>query len=484
MIKKIMTVLCLLTIAVLLPATMYAYDFAFGESAFLELKGDLNYFVKMRAEDPDPLLVDDSKGNSNFENGDIVNNKKIFKLETMFDAPYVTFFGKFEVFHDSVYTDDDMYPEGTNVDLARQYAAYGAEAKEYYLDFHSESVTLRVGKQIVEWGELAAPVFAPGVNVMNLYDGSRIGAAGYTPRDYKAPAEMAWLSVEATSNLSVEAIYSQYFEPRATMPIVGTFGSSMDMMGFGGPDDLLDDQRPTSAEDMQQYGVAIRTVIPALSNLELGLFHANYLDFMPVTTGTAVTYERLDMYGITLSQVILDWQVYCEFSYRPNQAKQLGIEIGDDLLPIGGFEEVRTFNWGFGGLAMISDFLSFTPWTVQFSPMIEFYGGNNLDYDEDKNFTVPAQVSYYMMSFTFTSSDMIDNTTMTYGLSISGPMHEKESGFYSIANTLTARVGDNIGIMIGHDLKEGDPEKAGPYGYPHHVPDRDAWTVGLTVYFM
>ena len=492
MLKRILSILCVLAVAGLLPVSIYAYDFNFGENAFLELKGDLTYSARMRTEDPDPLLKDESKGNSNFKKGDLVNNKMIARMEMMFDAPYVTFFSKFEAFYDSVYTDDKLYPDDADVDVAKQYAVSRADAKEYYLDLHTDSVTLRLGKQIVEWGELAAPVFAPGVNIMNLYDGSRIAAAGYTIRDFKVPAEMAWLSMEVTSNLSLEAAYSQDFEPRSTMPVVGTFGSYMDILGYGGSAGLgTVDNRPTDPEDMQQYGAAARMVFPSLGNLEMGLFHGHYINFMPSITmdmskfTADITYEEVDMYGFTLSQVFGSWQTYGEFSYRPNQPAQLAIEFpmaGPGLIPVGGIERVRTLNWGLGGFAMISDFLSSTPWTVQYSPMIEFYGGINLDYDEEKNFTVPEQTIYFMSSFTFSSSDMIDNTGLTYTLAFSGALHEEESELYSIGNTLTARVGDNIGLMLGYDIKTGDPKKA--LDYPNYVPDRDAVTCGFTWYFM
>ncbi|MCP4756080.1 MAG: DUF1302 domain-containing protein [Proteobacteria bacterium] len=485
MINRLSSILCILAISVLMPMPMYAYEFLIGESAYLEFKGDLTYSVKYRMEDPDPLLVGDTKGNSNFENGDIVNNKGIVRMEVMFDAPYTTFFTKLEAFQDSVYTDDELYPEGTDLELAKRYAASRAEALEYYLDLHSDSITLRIGKQIVEWGELSAPVFAPGVNVMNMYDGSKVGAAGYTIRDYKVPAQMAWLSMEISSNLSLEAAYSQDFEPRSSMAVVGTFGSFMDNFGFGGPGmDGMEVKIPTEPEEMQQYGAAARMVFPSLGNLELGVFTANYLNWMPMVDAFegVITYERMDMYGFTLSQVVGDWQMFGEFTYRPNQAAQMRLE--GTVLPIAGFEKVQTFNWGFGGLAMFSDFLSFTPWTVQLAPMFEFFGGNNLDYDETKNFAIPEQTTYYMASLTFNSSDMVDNTALSFGVSISGPLHEEESGFYSIANTLTARVGDNMGLMFGYDIKGGDPEKAGPYGSPGYAPDRDALTLGFTWYFM
>ena len=486
--KKLM-VFHLFVIAFLSSAPAKAYDFYFGDSAYLELKGDLTYSVKYRVENPDPELKEDSKGNSNFEKGDIVNNKGIARMEALFDAPYVTLFGRFEAFYDDVYGDNDLYPEGTDIDTAKDHAEKSVEAKEYYIDLHSDSTTLRVGKQIVEWGEMAAPVFAPGVNVMNMYDGTRIGAAGYTLRDYKVPAESAWLVTEINNNLSVEVVYSWDFDPRNIVPVVGTFGSFVDQLGFGGPTSL-EDKRPRSAKEMEQYGAAIRNVFPALGNLEFGLYYANYLNSFPMMDlyKNQITYEETDMYGFTLSRVCMEWQIYGEFTYRPNQAAQIALEDFDGA-PIGGFEKVRTLNWGVGGMKIYSDFFSSMSSTVSFTPLIEFYGGNNLDHhdlDDDDSiaFHLPEHTAYYLASLDFTSPDMIDNTVLSLTVAFTGALHKEENSFHSIGTTLKARVGDNLELMLGYDIKLGDPDEAGLNDYPGQIPDRDAVALGVTWYFM
>ena len=65
MINRLVIVFHLMGIAALFPVPANAYDFYFGDSAYLELKGDLTYSVKYRVENPDPDLKKDSKGNSN-----------------------------------------------------------------------------------------------------------------------------------------------------------------------------------------------------------------------------------------------------------------------------------------------------------------------------------------------------------------------------------------------------------------------------------
>ena len=483
-------VLCLSAVAALLSAPARAYDFYFfDERAYLEIKGDMTYSVKWRVENPDPDLKQDSMGNSNFDQWDRVNNKVISRMETFFDAPYVSLFGKFEAFYDEVYGDDDLYPPGTDIGTAKDYSEKSVEAKEYFIDLHSDSTTLRAGKQIVEWGEMAAPVFAPGVNVMNMYDGTRVGAAGYTLRDYKVPAKSVWLIRELTNNLSVEAVYSRDFEPRNIVSVVGTFGSFIDQLGFGGPT-ILEDKRPRSASDQEQYGGAVRTIFPALENLEVGFYYANYLYNFPMNDlfKNATTYEETDMFGITLTRVVMEWQVYGEFTYRPNQPAQKSLKnLGG--APIGGFEEVRTLNWGLGALRIFTDFFPSLPFTVTFSPLVEFYGGNNLDYDDlntDGNleFDVPEHTAYYLATLDFSSPDMIDNTTFTYTTALTGALHEEERSFHSIGTTVKARIGNNLELMLGYDIKLGRNRKASLNDYPGYIPDRDALSLGVTWYFM
>ena len=478
----------LLVFPVLSSVKANAYDFSLGESAFLEIKGDATYSIRYRVENPDPDLKQDSKGNSNFDKGDLVNNKVIGRIEAYLDAPFITLFGRFEGFYDDVYGDDDLYPEGTDLDTARDHSEKDIVVREYYFDFHSERTTFRVGRQIVEWGEMAAPVFAPGVNVLTLYDGTRVGAAGYTVRDYKVPSESAWLIREINSDLAVEAVYSRDFDPRNIVPVVGTFGSFIDQLGFGGPT-FLEDKRPRSSRDMEQYGAALRKIFPSFDNLEIGLYYASYLNPFPINdlSKNQITYEETDMYGFTLSRVFKEWQVYGEFTYRPDNPEQLTLENFGGA-PLGGFEDVSRFNWGIGGMKIFSDFFPSMPFTVTFTPLIEFYGGINLDYDDLDDpalaYNVAESTAYYLATFDFNTPDMIDNTVFSFNMAFSGALHSEENSFHSIGTTIRARIGDHMEVMLGYDIKLGNTDKAGLFDYPGYIPDRDAVSMAFTWYFM
>jgi len=486
------------------PFTANAYEIPFSQSAFMEIRADLTYTAKVRTEDPDPDLVQESYGNSNFEKGDLMNNKGIAKMELYLDMPYLVLFGKGEAFYDRVMDDDDMYHEDADIDEAKRYAAKGYEAQEYYLDFHTDRLTLRLGRQVVEWGELIAPVFAPGVGVINIMDGSRIGAAGYKPRDYKVPGLMGWLNIEVTNFLAVEGVYAPDFDPRYAIPVVGTSLSFIDIGGFGAPDTFsapgspikmpYEDRRPTEFEDMQQYGGCVRKVFPSLNSLEMGLYYFHYIDWSPMVDFEEgvifATYEEMDMYGTSFSYVItslgLDLQISGELAYRPNEPAPVAALTAIGELPAG-FVETRTLNWGLAGSRSFSDILSFTPWVVQFNPMFEVYGGNNLDYDDEDKlegnvYLEPERVSYYMAMLNFDSADMVDNTRLRLTFSLNGALHKEQNSLHGLTTTLTANIGDSFEVLFGYEYKIGDPEEASLS--PHNMPDRDSFTCSLTLYFI
>ncbi|MCU0822561.1 MAG: DUF1302 family protein, partial [Spirochaetes bacterium] len=144
--RKTSVHLFMLVAVIVFPLASYAYNIPISESSFIEFKGDLTYAVKVKTEDPDPELVGESKGNSNFEKGDLINNKGIVKLEVKFDSTYLTLFGNGHAAYDYVMDDDDKYPEGTDIDEAKKHSARVIELQEYYLDFHVEKFTLRAGR--------------------------------------------------------------------------------------------------------------------------------------------------------------------------------------------------------------------------------------------------------------------------------------------------------------------------------------------------
>ncbi len=481
------------------PQIALGYDFTIGKHIDILLKGDLTYTLRTRAEKRDPELASLASGDSNFEKGDIVNNKVIGRWELQGNTSHFTLFGRGELFYDDVFNDDRFSWE------TRRHAEYNFyDGMEYYLEGRFGTFRFRAGRQVVNWGESIAPVFAVAVNTISPFFGSKVAAAGYTFRDYQVPTHLLWLNYEATPTISLEAVWQPDFDPRYAMPVVGTYGSFSDAFGFG-QDGSVDDRRPKRFKDQQQGGVALPKVFPSLANLELGLYYYHHLDRSPslnfdlkTMSRPVATYEEINMYGLSFSQRIEAWdlglQLNGELAYRPNDtlqrdlivlspflAHQLGLRPGDSLGPIGGFERGKTLNWVLGGSRLFSDVLRFTPWVFTLTSFFEFYGSVNLDYDEEENFSDPNDTYYYFVSLPLSSADLIDNSTVTLGFDATGNLHQEQRSLHRLSGSLKLKYGDHIEALVGYDWILGRPkENVGP----NNLSDRDQFTFTLTWYFI
>ena len=77
------------------------------------------------------------------------------EVQTYF-GEHLSFFGRGEAFFDEVFADSDDYKGEI-----RTHAAYNCvDALEYYLEGKYGDFTVRAGRQIVQWGESLAPIFA------------------------------------------------------------------------------------------------------------------------------------------------------------------------------------------------------------------------------------------------------------------------------------------------------------------------------------
>ena len=101
-------------------------------------------------------------------------------------------------------------------------------------------------------------------------------------RSWQVPTLIAWGGYELTESVSLELVWAPDFDPRFFMPVVGTFQSPADILGFGVESDFVVDLRPYDWVDQQQGGAAIRTVIPQLENMELGIYYYHYLSRWPM----------------------------------------------------------------------------------------------------------------------------------------------------------------------------------------------------------
>ena len=180
-------------------------------------------------------------------------------------------------------------------------------------DIGSMPAQLRVGKQVVNWGE--STFYVSGLSSLNYFDVTALRGAAVELKEGLLPQEQVYFSISPTDNLSLEAFYQWKWHDTKADP-VGTLygtndfaveGGSFVMLGFGAWGDLGTDWTPYGGffdpnfqhvprlnseepDDDGQYGVSLKYFFPnLLGGTEFGLYYANYHSRLPVLSGVTGT---------------------------------------------------------------------------------------------------------------------------------------------------------------------------------------------------
>ena len=321
-------------------------------------KAQFNPFIFQQPLDqqiaaPGRFSVNGDDGNQNYDDGDLITHA--LKITTELGVKYknVGAFIRATGFWDFENYDADFL-QVPNEDFGDPNEFVGRDKRLLdafvYWDFEvgEQFGTLRLGRQVVSWGENT--FIQGGINVINPVDVSKLRVAGAELREAFLPIDMIWGTVSLTPNLSFEALYMFEFEQIDPDP-VGTYFSSNDfgvpggriaMLGFG----LFDENFPgvtiprTSDRypggDSGQYGLAARYYAPQLNDTEFGFYYLNYHSRLPLISGTAVTNsspesgryfieypEDIELWGVSFNTEVALWAINGEVSYRDNQPLQI-----------------------------------------------------------------------------------------------------------------------------------------------------------------
>ena len=299
-------------------APVAAFEFSLADG---EVTGSLDTTLSAgalwRMQSPDPKLISVANGGSSrdpnsedgnllYDRGDLVSSavKATHDLELNY-RDYGAFVRASYFYDDAIMTKQGMGR------TSRHEAGRGAEILDAFVrgrfDVGGRSLNLRLGKQVVSWGE--STFILNGINVLNPVNVSRLRAPGAELREGLIPTNMLWASQELTDNLTLEAVWLAEWKKTEIEP-VGTFFSTNDFVakggnlaytGFGRRNDGngvpgLFPVSPTAAlwapraadraaRDDGQYGIALRAFLPALNYTEIGVFHANYHSRTPIVSG-------------------------------------------------------------------------------------------------------------------------------------------------------------------------------------------------------
>ena len=336
---------CGLTLALLLclagPAA--AFQFTLGE-VDASLDTTISYGLNWRVAERDKSIigianggtaygVNGDDGNLNYDDDDYFS--KVFKITSDLELKYKDYgvFLRGTAFRDFVNAGGNggERTEITDND-ALDLVGEDAELLDAYLWWNFElggmPGTLRVGDQVLSWGE--STFIQNSINVINPVDVSKLRLPGSELKEALTPVGMVSASLAINEYVNFEAFY-QYDWEKTEIDPPGSYWSTNDFVGAGGnkvmlgwgdvsefgtsfaalgplrpffgvnafePDFLgvarMGDDKPS---DDGQFGVAMRIMAPALNDTEFGLYFMNYHSRLPVisakTGNAAVVANRL-----------------------------------------------------------------------------------------------------------------------------------------------------------------------------------------------
>jgi hypothetical protein len=300
-----------------------------GSNFSLNLDITLSYGARYRMEDPDLAIigtaaggtaysVNGDDGDQNFEKGTIVSNTPKATIDLSFSsnpnkAHKFGFFVRGSAFYDYALMQDCC--ERTELtDEALDWAGNRAELLDAYAWWQFPIGEIRVGRQVLNWGE--STFIQGGISVINSLDVSALRVPGAELREAFRPQGMVYASLDLSQNFSIEGFYQYEWEEIVIDP-PGTYFSTNDFVGPGGetvflgwgdaPDTgesppfvqppldhpFLGIPRADTVEpeDGGQYGVAFRLFVPSWGGTEFGFYYINYHSRLPTINGISGTEE-------------------------------------------------------------------------------------------------------------------------------------------------------------------------------------------------
>jgi hypothetical protein len=313
--------------ACLLPAAATASElFRVGDVQGV-VNFSLAYGLLARVEERDSDLVGIGNGGNapsvNFDDGNLNYDEGIVANQLRGTAEIALRWRSFGAFVRAYgfYDFENELGGGRRTDLSDDGSwavSSGAELQDAYLTANfslaNVPVQLRVGQQVINWGESNFLRF--GIDVVNPVDLVSALQPTATFRDLFVRQGMIWGVANLTETVAVEAFYQYDWEPVA-LPPVGWFFSGDDLLGvdtnvafegFGAFSDRGTDldaafdpmngplgfdpdfmklfsggrDRP---RDQGQFGVTVQAVLPVLNASKLALHFMNYHSRLPLVNG-------------------------------------------------------------------------------------------------------------------------------------------------------------------------------------------------------
>ncbi len=312
--------------ALAISSPAYAVQFDWGDWSG-SWDNTISYGISIRGADIDPALVGKGNGGTgqailtddgdlNFDKGDIFSNIIKGTSEIEIDNGQFGGFGRIKYWYDFELMNGNMphghapnnYATGEKLNDAdfADYAKFsGLALLDLFayasLDLGEMPLDVRLGRQVVNWGEAT---FIQGINVLNPIDVSAFRRPGAEIKEGLLPVNLVYGNLGIGNGWSVEAFYQLKWE-KTVIDGCGTYFSDADFASEGcndliAPEFFLDppgiwlddaflqnlnvakkDPYVDEPGDGGQYGIAIRKYVEQIDT-EFGLYYQNLHNRTPV----------------------------------------------------------------------------------------------------------------------------------------------------------------------------------------------------------
>jgi len=300
--------------------------------------------------------VNGDDGNLNYDKGDFFSIAAKVTSELTLKHENFKLFARGLYLYDHIGRDDETItvngnaPRAERPEATREEVGDNSELLDLYLqgDFEifDRLLTLRVGRQLVSWGESS---FIPnGINVINAFDLSKLRVPGRELRDAFRPSSMLWGVMDLTETVSVEAFLQIRWDETRPDPKgsyfstndFATIGADFVMLGFGTtpegtPGATISRAADRDPNDNEQGGVALRWFSTALGDTEFGLYAMNYHSRLPVFSSISASTspdtgryfaeypEDVKMFGVSFNTTVFGASLSGEYSLHKDAPLQI-----------------------------------------------------------------------------------------------------------------------------------------------------------------
>lgn len=301
---------------------------------------ELSYGIAWRIGNPDSALDTPANGgNYNFDSGDIVTNRITGVHELGLTAGNYGAFVRASYFYDGANDREDLSVPGlSNGEVADIDAVSDFNLLDAYLHGTHGPLTLRLGKQVISWGE---NTFIQGsLNDINTIDTSKLRVPGSDLKTALLPNEAIHAAFQLNDAMSLEMFYLFDFD-QVTLDPAGTFWNTATFVADGGYQlGPLRRKGDLYAKNSGQWGAALHYFAPTLFNgFDFGVYYMNlhsHSPYMSSSRGVPIDHpvlprasymleypENIKYVGASFNTTVAGWAWGGEISHRSNAPVQL-----------------------------------------------------------------------------------------------------------------------------------------------------------------